>query len=561
MSLLDQALRFAEMGYFCYPVNLTINEEGKKVVDFPGNWRDSSRDSEILSELFVDGVTGIAIDTGKSGIVVVDIDINGEKAGLSNLRDAGIDLPNSPSRVRTWSGGFHGFFKQPATPVGSGSNRPVKDVDFRGVGGIVFAPGTLVLDAMGHEAGRYRELSPILPVDELPVLPEGYASRLRPTSSKTRPAVSTALRAPTVREDQARVLQKFVDDDLEIIRMAGNGERNEILGQTSILLADRCLKLGYGWDDYLDMVLEAYKDSGGTDPKQPEDWAKSAWKKAVETPLAMPTTYVDKMAQEEYDRQVARRLANSRMVGSTSRMISTASFVDWTQPPPPAQFWIHGVIPKGEQVVLYGKPEAGKTFMALDWSMSVACGRTTWGRRVSPGRVWFMAGEGNARITARMHAWQQYTGIEVDPRQMKLLNHVPDLLNDQVIEQLAQRIAEDRVDLIVIDTLSRAMAIGGGDVSEVKDAGVALHNLQALSKYRPDTTPLAIHHPIKEGSMAGAYKILAGLDVVLHAEVFNDGVGVLKFAKNKDGEKTKICEYEWQPVGPSAVLVPAHGRT
>jgi RecA-family ATPase len=310
--------------------------------------------------------------------------------------------------------------------------------------------------------------------------------------------------------------------------------------------------------DYVDMVVDAYEASGGTDRVQVNDWVKSAWKKAQDSPLAMPRTFIDDMADKKHAQMVANRLANARLSGSTSQLIAPSSFVDWTETPVAAPYWIHGMIPQGEQVVVYGKPEAGKTFLAIDWAMSVASGRRSWGRQVTQGRVWFCAGEGNARITSRMHAWMQHHRVTPDLQQMKLLNHVPDLMNDQVIEAMAQKIAEEEVDVVILDTLGRAMAVGGGDISEPRDAAQALRSLQNLSKYRLSTTPIAIHHPVKDGGMAGAYNLLAGVDVVLKAEA-DDGYGTLKFAKNKDGEKTKICEYEWRPVGPSAVLVPAHG--
>lgn len=557
-EILASALRYAERGYFVYPVNLTINDKGKKVVDFPGNWSDATRDPDRVRELFVPSVTGIAIDTGKSGICVIDIDISGRKSGLSNLRDAGVTLPHSPARVQTWSGGFHGYFRQPDTRVGSGANRPVRDVDYRGDGGVVFAPPTTVRSLDGVSVGNYAVVGPIPAVDDLPVLPEGYASRLRAKPVEKKSGGITAKPVFGVREDQAKVIQQYMDADLEVIRMSRDGERNEALSRTTILLADRCIKLGYGYADYVDMVVDAYEASGGTDRVQVNDWVKSAWKKAQDSPLAMPRTFIDDMADKKHAQMVANRLANARLSGSTSQLIAPSSFVDWTETPVAAPYWIHGMIPQGEQVVVYGKPEAGKTFLAIDWAMSVASGRRSWGRQVTQGRVWFCAGEGNARITSRMHAWMQYHRVTPDLRQMKLLNHVPDLMNDQVIEAMAQKIAEEEVDLVILDTLGRAMAVGGGDISEPRDAAQALRSLQNLSKYRLSTTPIAIHHPVKDGGMAGAYNLLAGVDVVLKAEA-DDGYGTLKFAKNKDGEKTKICEYEWRPVGPSAVLVPAHG--
>jgi hypothetical protein len=556
-QLVTEALAWVKKGYWVYPVNLTLGSDGKKIPDFPGNWRDSTNDPAELDELFA-GSTGIAVDTGKSGIVVIDIDTGHGKDGLRNLTEAGIDLPVTPMSAVTWSGGRHGFFRQPAVRIGSGQNRPVKNVDFRGLGGVVFVAPSPVHDESGEVLGRYAVNGPITAVDDLPVLDESYASRLRLKSSERKPGATTKVRHSTsVREDQAVVLTKFLEGDLDVIRASSDGSRNEALGQVTALLADRCLKLGILYDEYEGMVLEAYRESGGTDENQAVQWCRSGYRLAHDKPLAMPRTPLDDMADQQYARMLAARLARARLNGATSRLVDATSFVDWSEAPPPAQFWVQNVVPQGEQTILFGKPEAGKTFMALDWAMSIACGRTTFGKATTPGKVWFMAGEGNARITSRMHAWMEFHGTQPERSRLQLLNHVPDLMSEEVMEQLAQRVAEDEVDVIFIDTLGRAMAIGGGDISTPPDAAMALRSLQAISKYRPTTTPVVIHHPIKDGGMAGAYNLLGGVDVALQAEA-EAGVGVLKFYKNKDGEKTQVCQYRWQKSGASAVLVPAY---
>jgi RecA-family ATPase len=263
------------------------------------------------------------------------------------------------------------------------------------------------------------------------------------------------------------------------------------------------------------------------------------------------------MADDRHARMIADRLAKQKMNGASARYVDETSFVDWLEEPPEPQYWVQGVIPQGEQVVLYGKPEAGKTFLALDWSLSIATGRATFGHSATAGKVLYMSGEGNARITSRIHAWMQYHGTKVEPSKFSLTNHVPDLMNDQVIENLARKVADEEYDVVLIDTMGRAMSVGGGDISSPADAAIALKNLQIISKYRPQTTPIVLHHPIKDGSMAGAYNLLAGVDVALLAEVDDDThEGTLTFAKNKDGRKGTVLSYRWKEQGKSAVLVP-----
>lgn len=562
-EIIEAAREWIRAGFWVFPVRLTSTAGKKDPPQFPGSWNQATNDLTKVAALF-DRQTGIAISTGLSGVVGVDVDISETKDGFNRLIEAGISLPDSPMKTRTWSGGQHLIYRQPQNRIGTAQNRPVRDVDIRGEGGALFVPPTVVLDSeTGLEVGKYVLEGELVSVSDLPVLSEAFATKLRdePRAERIRSGAVTLPSA--LRDDQRARLEFFVKEDLTTITRAGNGERNEVLGRTVLKVADRCIKLGLDYDDFEEQVLGAYQESGGVDDRQAIDHCDSAWKKALRDPLDMPETQIDTLVEERYQRMVIDRLAKQKLNGVNLRLLGPDSFVDWTLTPDPPKFWVNGIIPQGEQAIMYGKPEAGKTFMAIDWAMSVACGRKTFGRSTTKGRVLYMSGEGNARITSRMHAWIQHTGLTPSRQDFYLTNHVPDLMNEAVIENLAIRVAEDEYDLVIIDTLGRAMAVGGGDISSPPDAAVALKNMQTISKYRLSTTPLVLHHPIKDGSMAGAYNLNAGVDVSIYAEVDeNTGEGELSFAKNKDGVKGSICAYRWVSVGQSAVLVDAitYGR-
>lgn len=568
MSRTENAVyHWINAGYAIYPVKLTETNGKKdnpkffvdKEAGFTG-WGDSVNTPEGAAALDFEG--GLAIDTGKSGIVVIDVDASVTKSGFQNLEKAGISLPETPMTVTTWSGGRHFFYRQPASPVGTGQNVPVKDVDFRGMGGCVFAAPTPVWNSDTRSmTGEYElDQNMIVPVSELPVLPEMFAVLLRNQKAKPRKAAAKGKRREPLREDQKAVLLGFVDRDLAEISDAQSGERNEVLGRCTLRLANRFMQLGDPFEVFRDTVVSAYQDSGGTDQEQVLNWCESSWAKALADPMDIPRTMIDEMADDRLARMIADRLAKARINGETAWLLDDDAFIDWTETPPEPEFWVRGIIPKGEQVILYGKPEAGKTFMGLDWGLSIATERSWFGRSCDPGRVMFMPGEGNARITSRIHAWMDAHRLRPEPGQFLLTRHVPDLMNDRVVEDLSQQVAEREIDVVFIDTLGRAMAAGGGDISSPPDTAHALKNMQMISQYRPKTTPVVLHHPIKDGSMAGAYNLLAGVDVALLAEVDPDsGDGSLRHAKNKDGEKTIVAEYQWKKSGRSAVLVPTGG--
>jgi hypothetical protein len=61
---------------------------------------------------------------------------------------------------------------------------------------------------------------------------------------------------------------------------------------------------------------------------------------------------------------------------------------------PPPQWLIGGLAPADGLVVLYGEPGAGKSFVALDWGLSVATGAPWLGREVKQGEVVYIGRAG-----------------------------------------------------------------------------------------------------------------------------------------------------------------------
>src|SRR5690606_10063748 len=66
---------------------------------------------------------------------------------------------------------------------------------------------------------------------------------------------------------------------------------------------------------------------------------------------------------------------------------------DMEQLPPP-QWLVDGFIQEETLVAIYGAPESGKSFLAIDMAMSVASDRRWHGRQVMPGAVLYIAAEG-----------------------------------------------------------------------------------------------------------------------------------------------------------------------
>ena len=136
MSHYEMAQKYAQHGYVCLPVSVYLDDDGKKNAEFPTEYKSASFDNPEDWE----GFTGLAINTALSGIVVVDIDKGPDKDGWAGLHDAGIELPDTPMKATTQSGGEHWYYRRNSSvPVAQSSGLLADDVDIRGdASGIVY---------------------------------------------------------------------------------------------------------------------------------------------------------------------------------------------------------------------------------------------------------------------------------------------------------------------------------------------------------------------------------------------------------------------------------------
>lgn len=102
--------------------------------------------------------TGYGIDTGKSGLVIIDCDVKEDSNGIDNFFELlaleGQEFPNTLS-VATPSGGLHFYFKSKSSKeLKSSVSALAKNVDVRASGGYIVGPGSQVEISSG-EVGNY----------------------------------------------------------------------------------------------------------------------------------------------------------------------------------------------------------------------------------------------------------------------------------------------------------------------------------------------------------------------------------------------------------------------
>lgn len=173
---LDTALYLASMGFYIAPL-----QANSKLPS--GHWKhQSTRDPLTIAGWFSEEFMGIAlplnimVDTGRSGLCVVDIDTKPGKVGAASLAALIAQHGPLPSTftVTTASGGLHYYFR--AEGYGNTASKIGEDIDTRAEGGYVVAPSSGIEDKSYY----------ISTVAEVTELPEWLAQALAEHRVKTR---------------------------------------------------------------------------------------------------------------------------------------------------------------------------------------------------------------------------------------------------------------------------------------------------------------------------------------------------------------------------------------
>lgn len=222
--------------------------------------------------------------------------------------------------------------------------------------------------------------------------------------------------------------------------------------------------------------------------------------------------------------------------------------------PRPEQL-IPGVLPRHAYGVLRGRDQSFKSFVALDWSLTLATGRYWQADPVERVRVLYIAGEGAWGLSSRLAAWETARGTEVPPewftvRQAALNLHRPGPAFDHLLDHVGHR----EYGLVVVDTLRRVAGGADGNSSEM---GAVVDNLDRIRRATADGTVLVVAHTDKGDTDSRGYSgIEDDADFVWHAR--RDELDLeLQLVKMKDGPDGHSVRLRAQTVDQSLVLYPA----
>jgi hypothetical protein len=215
-------------------------------------------------------------------------------------------------------------------------------------------------------------------------------------------------------------------------------------------------------------------------------------------------------------------------------------------------------IPEDALSLLYGPYEVGKSFLALDWTLSVAAGTAWLGCKVQQGEAVYIVAEGGRGIKKRRDAWLKEHGFDTPPAGFHVINTAVDLTDLVERDTLVKLLLDKGIKpaLIVIDTLARCF--GNLDENATKDMNSFVRACDRLRDDFPDAAVLIVHHTGKKGERGsrGAVALPAGCDAEfeLSRKGSSRELKVLRNKKQKDDAKLPDRDLRLAPAHGSCVV-------
>ena len=506
-DIINKALEVAE-NYPVFPCNNKKQPLCK--------WREAAtQDPNKIERMFSNPSAAlIGMPTGyASGISVIDIDVNNGKQGKKWLEDNRDKLGNT-LYAQTQSGGWH-FYYNHKDEVANAAGLGGGCVDVRGEGGyVITAPSD------GYKFLNDEDLIDFPDFLLGSQLPEVF------TPNNTEPVTDMFGSITDGRE-------KYMSD-LVYASIMNYRKDNGSLPSEEYMVENV-------WTIYALKVKSRHSDG-----LEAEDRGISMFMKKVRSTLAKLKRKDAPVLGEFDDPEPMPEYVEVDDQGERKFDIPVMFNSDIKDMPPPS-FLVAPYILENSFAVLFGAPASYKSFLALDWALSIAHGVDWNGRAVKQGWVVYLALEGQQGYKQRQLAWHNENGLDMNDAQLATVT-VPVCLADpaqdgadiyKLIESLDYSLKDKDIKLIVIDTLARSFT--GHEENSSLCMGVFCKNTSLLMQ-RYDCALLTVHHSGKnfELGLRGSSALQGAADSTFSIKRQGDSmVTCLKTTKQKDTEEAE----------------------
>lgn len=507
-------------------------------------WQERAYDQgEVLERARRDGLNlGVRLP---ADVIVVDVDPRNFPAGRDSLAELaaafGLPLTSAP-HVLTGNlehPGHHFYFRKPAGAVLLDSVDGFAGVEFKSLGRQVVAPGSV------HPTGGLYCWAPDSPpLHRMPDLPARLVEAAR------RPERRRATGAGEITAEQLAASLEYLDptdfrehDAWRELMMAchhatdGAGRQEFIDWSTSDpKFADHEWSVGRRWDS-----LHADRDDAVTIATLRRRLNEAG------ADIAPPDAADDFDVWDEIEPAEERSRWNFLSLDDVESL-------------PPPKWLVPGVLTEGSLAAIYGAPESGKSFLAVDMSMAIAGGIDWHGRQVERGGVLYIAAEGAPGLGKRFRAWKVDRCAQGRGFDLHLMRDDLNLAaeKDGGVRAFVQAVTDELgpLRLIVVDTLNQTAA--GADENSAKDMGRYIASMKLL-RNATGAAVVVVHHSGKDLSkgMRGSTALLGAMDTTIEVERASDGHSIkVTVKKQKDAEREPPMRFNMETVGDSLVLRP-----
>ena len=226
---------------------------------------------------------------------------------------------------------------------------------------------------------------------------------------------------------------------------------------------------------------------------------------------------------------------------------------------PPPEWLIDGIITEGGVAGMYGAPEAGKSFLAIDMALCIAAGIPWQGHETQKGFVLYISAEGGSGVGKRALAW--LLEHQIDPREADvawLIESIPVNADSEQMITLMERIVNEvrrHPVLIVVDTLARCF---DGDENQQEDMGRFVAGIDIL-RQEFGCTVMVVHHTNAGGTRERGNTAFRGAaDTMIRIEKTDNAISLI-CDKQKDAAHFDDHLFELTVIAAADSCVLRHG--
>lgn len=480
----------------------------------------------------------------------LDIDAKDGAPGLASMEK--LELPDTYT-VKTPNGGLHKVYRVPKgvaftnSPAGLEAIAP--GIDVRGRGGQLVMPGGKVerRAEFGGGIGVYELIDPREPVE----LPQNIVALLRRARDRSADAGRWLVEpnTPWAIERGDKYMREEVEKDIP------KGARDQTAHKVAARLAD----FGLDYDEILDRLEKWNAEfSEPLEQWEIEKCARNGLSKRDNPIGCAHPDGIAKLKAEVFDPITPAPTPGAAELLEFTRDVDLNEVIKSQ-----SNYLIKGLLYRGDQGMCHGPSTAGKTFFLLDMCWHLALGKEWHGCKVRKAPILYVSLEGVDGFKKRMKAIEREMGDPGDffarlrPRVslVRAENPGAEGLNQIIAaSRVLSEKAGDQTGLIVIDTLSRAMA--GDDENLQSDMMHFIEQRVGVICAQTGAAVMLLHHPGKNNKTErGSSALVPSLDLVLRIERDGEQRTVFK-QKVKDGEEGPLFGFK---LGVRNLAVDAEG--